>query len=62
MRKSGSLDVRLTLGDLVGSGSRALTRYTGTLMTVFVVQALVAFTTILTCTVVLTSMFSHLPM
>jgi len=62
MRKSGSLDVRLTLGDLVGSGSRALTRYTGTLMTVFVVQALVAFATMLACAVVLASVFSHLPM
>ena len=62
MRKSGSLDLRLTLGDLIGSGSRALTRYTGTLLTVFVVQSLVAVATMLACAVVLAQLFSHLPM
>ena len=61
-RKSGALDLRLTLGDLVSSGSRALTRYTGTLLTVFVVQSLVAIATMLACAVVLATVFSHLPM
>jgi len=40
--KSGRINMRLTLGDLFGSGTRALTRYTGTLLSVFVVQSLVA--------------------
>jgi hypothetical protein len=56
------INMRLTLGDLVGSGSRALTRYTGTLLTVFVVQSLVVIATMLACATVLAQAFAHRPM
>ena len=59
--KSGRINLRLTLGDLFGSGTRALTRYTGTLLTVFVVQSLVAIAVMLACSVVLAQVFAHLP-
>ena len=54
--------MRLTLGDLVGSGTRALKRYTGTLLAVFVVQTLVVLGTMLAMAVVLAQAFGHLPM
>ncbi len=60
-KSSGRLEVRLTLRDLVGSGSRALTRYTGTLLAVFVVQSLVAIATMVACATVLAQVFAHLP-
>ncbi|HEY1815705.1 MAG TPA: hypothetical protein VGG74_25325 [Kofleriaceae bacterium] len=53
--------MRITLGDLVGSGSRAIKRYTGTLLAVFVVQTLVMLGTMLAMAMVLASVFSHLP-
>ncbi|HEY0255205.1 MAG TPA: hypothetical protein VGC41_26940 [Kofleriaceae bacterium] len=63
MKKSSKkLDVRLTLGDLLGSGTRALTRYTGTLLAVFVVQSIVAIAVMLACAVVLSQVFAHAPM
>ncbi|MEO8552335.1 MAG: hypothetical protein ABI678_20300, partial [Kofleriaceae bacterium] len=62
MAKSGKkLDLRITLGDLLGSGTRGLTRYTGTLLTVFVVQSLVAIATMLACAAVLAQAFAHMP-
>jgi hypothetical protein len=60
--KTGKINMRLTLGDLVGSGSRALTRYTGTLLTVFVVQSIVAIAAMLGCAIVLAQAFAHRPM
>lgn len=59
--KPKKLDLRITLGDLIGSGSRALTRYTGTLLTVFVVQSLLAIAVMFACAMVLAQAFAHLP-
>jgi hypothetical protein len=56
------INMKLTLGDLAGAGSRAVKRYTGTLLAVFVVQTLVAIATMLAMAVVLAQAFSHLPM
>ena len=53
--------MRVTLGDLFGSGTRALTRYTGTLLAVFVVQTIVATSALLAIAAVLAQVFSHLP-
>lgn len=55
------MKLKLTLGDLIGSGTRALRRYTGTLLAVFVVQSIVAIAVMLACAVVLAQAFSHLP-
>jgi hypothetical protein len=54
--------MRLTLGDLAGSGSRAIKRYTGTLLAVFVVQTIVAVGSMMAMAVVLAQVFAHLPM
>jgi hypothetical protein len=53
---------RLGLGDLIGAGPRALSRYTGTLLAVFVAQAIVAASCIVAVAVVLAQAFSHLVM
>ena len=53
---------RLGLGDLIGAGPRAVSRYTGTLLAVFVAQSIVAATCIIAVAVVLAQAFSHLPM
>jgi hypothetical protein len=53
---------RLGLGDMIGAGPRAVSRYTGTLLAVFVAQSLVAATCILAVAVVFAREFSHLPM
>lgn len=53
---------RLGLGDLISAGPRAVSRYTGTLLAVFVAQSLVAATCIAAVAVVLAHVFSHLPM
>src|SRR5262249_24808333 len=53
---------RLGLGDLIGAGPRAVSRYTGTLLTVFVVQSLIAASCIVAIAGVFASTFSHLPM
>jgi hypothetical protein len=53
---------RLGLRDLAGAGPRAVGRYTGTLLTVFVVQSLVAAAAMLAIAVVLAEVFAHLPM
>jgi hypothetical protein len=54
--------MRLTLGDLVGSGSRAIKRYTGTLLAVFVVQTIVMLGTMIAMATVLAQAFGKLPM
>jgi len=53
---------RLRLGELFGIGFRSVSRYTGTVLSVFVVQSLVALAAMLAMTVVLANQFSHLPM
>src|SRR5678815_751459 len=53
---------RLGLGDLIAAGPRAVSRYTGTLLAVFVAQSIVAATCIIAVAVVLAQAFSHLPM
>jgi hypothetical protein len=53
---------RLGLGDLIGAGPRAVSRYTGTLLAVFVAQSVIAASCIVAIAVVLAHTFSHLPM
>jgi hypothetical protein len=52
----------LGLGELLGAGPRAVSKYTGTVLAVFVVQSLVAAGCMLAVAVVLAQTFSHLPM
>ena len=54
--------VRLGLGELIGAGGRAVSKYTGTVLAVFVVQSLVALACMLAIALVLAQTFSHLPM
>lgn len=54
--------MQLGLGDLVGAGGRAVSRYTGTLFAVFLVQSLIAAACMLAVAVVLAKTFAHLPM
>lgn len=54
--------MRLGLGDLVGAGGRAVSRYTGTLLAVFVLQSLIAGACILAVAVLFAQSFAHLPM
>jgi len=58
----GALMPRLGLGDLVGAGPKAVSRYTGTLLAVFVAQSIVAAICIIAVAVVLAQAFAHLPM
>jgi len=53
---------RLGLGDLIGAGPRAVSRYTGTLLTVFVTQSIIAAGCMIAVALVLAQAFSHLPM
>jgi hypothetical protein len=53
---------RLGLADLIAAGPRAVSRYTGTLLAVFVAQSLVAVTCLLAVALVFAREFSHLPM
>jgi hypothetical protein len=53
---------RLGLGELLGAGMRAVSRYTGTVFAVFVVQSLVATACMFAVALVLAQAFSHLPM
>jgi len=50
------------LGELLGAGMRAVSKYTGTVLAVFVVQSLVATACMLAVALVLAQMFAHLPM
>jgi hypothetical protein len=54
--------MRLALGDLVSAGPRAVGRYTGTLLSVFVVQTLVTLGCMLAVAFALARAFSHMPM
>ncbi len=53
---------RLGFVDLVRAGLRAVSRYTGTLLSVFVVQSLFAAACMLAIALVLAQAFAHLPM
>lgn len=53
---------RIGFRDLVSAGIRGVSRYTGTLLAVFVVQTLVATACLIAVTGVLAQAFSHLPM
>jgi hypothetical protein len=53
---------RLSLGDLIAAGPRAVSRYTGTVLAVFVAQSLIAATCTIAVALVLYEAFSHLPM
>lgn len=50
------------LGELLGAGVRGVSRYTGTVFTVFVVQSVLAAACMLAVTFVLAQTFAHLPM
>lgn len=52
---------RATLGGLVRAGTAAIARYTGTLLSVFVVQSIIASAVLLAVAAVLALAFSHLP-
>jgi hypothetical protein len=54
--------IRLGLPDLVSAGPRAVGRYTGTLLAVFLVQTIVAVGCMLGIAALLAQAFSHLPM
>jgi hypothetical protein len=54
--------IRLRLGELFAVGGRSVTRYTGTLLAVFVVQSVVVTAAMLAIAAVLAQVFSHLPM
>jgi len=54
--------LRLGLGDLLRAGARAVSKYTGTVLAVFVVQSLVAVGCLLAIAVIFAQAFSHLPM
>ncbi len=53
---------RVGLGELIRAGGRAISRYTGTLLAVFLVQTLIAMACMVAMFVVLAQAFSHLPM
>lgn len=53
---------RIRLGDLVGAGLRAVSKYTGTVLAVFVVQSIVAAACMFAVAFVLAQQFSHLPL
>jgi hypothetical protein len=54
--------MRLGIGDMLGAGTRALGRYTGTLLAVFVVQTLLAIVCMVAVSIALAQAFSHMPM
>src|SRR5205823_13533075 len=56
------LTPRLGITELVAAGPRAVTRYTGTLLAVFVAQTIVATACMIGVAVVLAQAFAHLPM
>jgi hypothetical protein len=53
---------RMRLGELLGAGMRAVSKYTGTVLAVFVVQSIVALACMLAIAFVLANELSHLPM
>ncbi len=56
------MESRLTLGSLVGAAPRAVTRYTGTLLAMFVAQMMIVAAAIAATAVVLAQLFAHMPM
>ena len=54
--------MRLSLGEMITAGSRGVGRYTGTLLTVFIAQAAVAFVCMLAIWGALMRAYGHLPM
>jgi hypothetical protein len=54
--------MRLGLADMVGAGPHAVSRYTGTLLAVFVVQTLVALGCMIAVAFALARAFAHMPM
>jgi hypothetical protein len=56
------IGTRIGLGDLLRAGGRAVSKYTGMLLAVFVVQSLIALACILATAHVLAQAFAHLPM
>jgi hypothetical protein len=54
--------VRLGLGELLGAGMRAVSRYTGTVFAVFLAQSLVALAATVAIAMVLAQQFANLPM
>ena len=54
--------MRLGLGDMLAAGTRAVARYTGTLLAVFVVQTLLAIVCMIAVSIALAQAFSHMPM
>ncbi len=52
---------RLPLGAMIGAAPRAVTRYTGTLLAVFVAQMLIVGAAITAIAVVLAQVFAHMP-
>jgi hypothetical protein len=54
--------MRLGLGELLGAGVRAVSKYTGMVLAVFVVQSLVALACMFGIALVLRATFAHLPM
>ncbi len=53
--------IRLGLADLIGAGPRAVGRYTGTLLAVFVVQTILAIAVLVGVATLLSQAFAHLP-
>jgi len=62
MGRAAKAGMRLGLGELIRAGGRAVSKYTGTVLAVFVVQSLVALAAMLAIAVVLAQAFAHLPM
>lgn len=54
--------MRIGLGELFGAGARGVSRYSGTLLAVFVAQSLLAAAIILPISMALAQAFAHLPM
>jgi hypothetical protein len=54
--------IRLGLGDVLAAGGRAVSKYFGTVLAVFLAQAFVALACMFAIAVVLAQVFSHLPM
>jgi hypothetical protein len=56
------MGLRLGLGELIGAGGRSVSKYTGLVLGVFLVQSIVALAVMLGVAFVLAQAFAHLPM
>lgn len=54
--------MRISLSEMLGAGPRAVGRYTGTLLTVFIVQTLIAIVCMFAMSIALSMAYSHMPM